>query len=734
MAEQSSTSSFLNRQLASLRASRTTLSFALILGVIALGSRLWAIADKSLWLDEALSWRAARMPLTQMLDWTSTDKHPPLYYTTLHFWVNALGDSEFALRSLSAVAGAATVMLLAAAGKRMQGSLLAAVAAVFLLLNSTQLYFSQEVRMYALMGLLSLSASLALGELVTRPSIFRTGLYTVLLVSVVYTHYSGFIVAAAHALVFAGYGTVALWRRRRPEVLIAGLAAFSLTALVYIPWLSNFRATAQVGDPTVPEPSYDLMVHSFKGAFGLGRADDLWLVPTLVILGVGVLGIARRWRDPVPVSLGALALVPLGQLLISYQSKPVFDLRQISPYVPALVSVLALGFVDALGLIGRINLPGRLAGAAVTMALAGALLGFMFKGFAATYTAPPLEDWRAAAADLRDFNGSIYITAVYMLVPFSYYYGNQPNVHSFGVWSPETESVGETEMIGISHQSEQSVLTALGSNVNIEGHRVYPGVTFLEVRTLHHTAMNVDVPVDQAGAEWSVNAEGYLETTSGFSSFTCKCTLDANGDGLADESFTMIIGYLDTGRGQFQVFGTSSATVLASETLANTGAWRTLNADVPAGTPVGTTFGLSRGVVLGRLQVVRTDLQNADVFGSYQGTTRWILGSDGYVQSADGLSYIDSTIPLDADKDGQIDQAFVLELEYRGGESGSLQVSGLQSGDKWVPIPQDVHVLQNDGGWRTVDVRVAKGARLRTSFYIGKGVVLRAVRFLSAAG
>jgi hypothetical protein len=724
--------------LGSFRGYGPVLVAALALGAVALGTRLWAISDKSLWLDEAESWRYALMPLSRMIPYTveQADQNPPFYFVMLHFWVKVFGDSEVGLRSLSAVAGALTVVIVAAAARRIQGTLLAATVAVLLLWNSTHLYHSQEARGYALMGLLALSASLALGAVIARPSIFRVALYTALLVGILYTHYSGFFVAAAHALVFAGYGTVALWRRRRPEILICGLVAFSLAALAYVPWLSNFLQTVRLGARgDVPPLSFDLVRSSFKDALGLARADDTWLVPTLVILGVGALGIARRWRDPVCVSLGALALVPLGQVFFSWQSKPVFDARQISPYVPALVFVLALGFVDVLGLIGRINLPVRLAGAAVIIALAGVLLSFMFKEFAATYTAPPLEDWRAAAADLHDYNGPIYIAPVYMLSPFIYYYGAAPNVQSFGLWSPESLPAGQTAMLGVSHQPAETALAALGPNINIESQRNYNGVTFFKLRLLYHGVLNVDIShVPDAQASWSVGALGYLTTTADTSYFDCQCDLDADRDGAVDDSFAVTVEFFDAGAGSISLFGfppgsTAEPVVLANQPITNTGQWRTMVAEVPKGAHIGSRFALSRGVSVRRLQVMRTHLENVDVFGSYQAGTRWILRPDGYLQSADQYSYLDSSTALDSNGDGVVNQPFRIEFEYKGGASNPLQVFGLPPGQAFRPVPLDARPGQSDGEWHTIAIDVSKGAHLQSRVFIGKGVTLRAVRF-----
>jgi len=728
MAQATLVSRLSTRWQASLNTTQARAAGVVALVALAVGTRFWHITHKSLWLDEVLSWQAARVPPSEWADYVGA--HPPLYFGMLHLWVNVAGDSEAALRAPSAIAGAATIILLAFVASRVGGVMLGAAAAAMLLLNSTHLYFSQEVRMYAPMGLLSLAATVALAGFIKRPSLRWLATYAALMLCVIYTHYSSFVVFAAHGCVIAGYGLPKLWRERNPSILGGGLFAFALAGVAFLPWLSKFRQDRSLGAPHMPDTTWTIGWDALQGALGLALAPTMWFwLLAMPLLVLGIYGIARRWRDPLPVCLGALALVPVAQFVISIQVTTIFSLRQISPYVPALVFVLALGFVEALRPFGRFNLPGRLAGALVAVAVGGTLLVFMFKGVSATYSAPPREDWRAAAANLRDFDGPIYITAPYMLGSFKYYYGNKPNVQPFGFWSPEGHPAGQTVMIGISHQSGNLVLAALGDNVAIEGQRYYWGILFLEVRVVHHTSTNVTTPPpQQAGSGWQGGSLEYLRTTSDVSKFTCQCELDTNGDGRADEPFTVVIEYFDAGTAPFRLFGPTARAVLATRAMSNTMQWQTANVTLPAGTPVGQTFGLSGGVTLRRLQIIRTQLENVDLFGSYQGATRWILQADGYIQSTHGYSYIVPTIPLDADSNGVIDRAFRIDLEYQASGTRALQIFGLKSGENWAPELLQSTEKNAATGWRAASIEVPQGAHLQTSVFIGKGVTLRSVR------
>src|SRR6266498_48084 len=67
--------------------------------------RFYRLGDQSFWFDEAYSVVQARKPLGDLLAATAADTQPPLYYLLLGLWGGLFGDSEPALRSLSALLG-----------------------------------------------------------------------------------------------------------------------------------------------------------------------------------------------------------------------------------------------------------------------------------------------------------------------------------------------------------------------------------------------------------------------------------------------------------------------------------------------------------------------------------------------------------------------------------------------------------------------------------------------------
>src|SRR5215216_7827548 len=88
-----------------------------LLFVFALVLRLYRLGAQSLWLDEGGTWsevtgRTGKGWLALFGELWSKDAAYPLYHILLKAWVTAVGDSEWALRFPSALAGAATAAVL----------------------------------------------------------------------------------------------------------------------------------------------------------------------------------------------------------------------------------------------------------------------------------------------------------------------------------------------------------------------------------------------------------------------------------------------------------------------------------------------------------------------------------------------------------------------------------------------------------------------------------------------
>ena len=126
-------------------------SFVLLIILLAFMLRLAFIADLRMWGDEGYSvYSSARSLDAITFVGAENDPHPPLYYYLLHFYMPLAGASELALRFFSAFFGTLTVALAFIIGKRVFNFQVGTVAAAFGAIAPFAIYYSQEIRMYAL--------------------------------------------------------------------------------------------------------------------------------------------------------------------------------------------------------------------------------------------------------------------------------------------------------------------------------------------------------------------------------------------------------------------------------------------------------------------------------------------------------------------------------------------------------------------------------------------------------
>ncbi|MCB0141707.1 MAG: glycosyltransferase family 39 protein, partial [Caldilineaceae bacterium] len=140
--------------------------------IVALGAglRFWAIGAKTIWLDEAFSIWVAQHSVPEIVQWlVRIDQHPPLYYMLLHYWIDAFGDLQGAVRAFSAVCGTLAIPLFYATGKAFYDAKVGLMAALILAVAPFHVRFAQETRMYALLTLAVVAALYFLAHVLRNP-------------------------------------------------------------------------------------------------------------------------------------------------------------------------------------------------------------------------------------------------------------------------------------------------------------------------------------------------------------------------------------------------------------------------------------------------------------------------------------------------------------------------------------------------------------------------------------
>ena len=140
---------------------RTGVLLLALFVLLAFALRVLRLDFQPLWWDEGYSVWFATHPLGQMASLTAQDIHPPLYYALLHGWTGLFGAGPVSLRLLSVLFGVLAVPAIYLAGRRMLSRRAALIAAFLLAISPLHVYYSQEVRMYGLVALLSIGVLVA---------------------------------------------------------------------------------------------------------------------------------------------------------------------------------------------------------------------------------------------------------------------------------------------------------------------------------------------------------------------------------------------------------------------------------------------------------------------------------------------------------------------------------------------------------------------------------------------
>jgi mannosyltransferase len=279
-------------------------TFWIVLGLVGLGAalRFATLGEQSYHHDEIVTAsRVLRGSFGHAMDAVGfSESAPPLYYALAWLWTQVTGTGEFGLRSLSAVAGVATVVVAYFLGVELRGRRAGVVAAALVAVNPMLLWYSQEARAYALFALLTAFSFLYFLRAKDAPQVdgqhrYPIGgtsrdvaLWGVFSALAMATHYFAVFPVAAEAVWL-------LWRRGRASW--PGLAIIAGAGLLLAPLAIHQMSMGHA---------------EWIGGDGLGHR--LWGSGVTFLLGETGAVIARPAHPPLallPAALAVAALVAL---------------------------------------------------------------------------------------------------------------------------------------------------------------------------------------------------------------------------------------------------------------------------------------------------------------------------------------------------------------------------------------------------------------------------------------
>jgi len=223
----------------------TKKTFWIMLFILILGTILRLISiDKTegLWNDEYLGWYIASAPLGKnFLKEILAQCHMPFYYLYLKFFIHFLGDSDLILRLTSVFAGVLSILGMYFVGEELKDKKLGILCASFASISSFLIFFSQEVRLYQVLFLISAMSLLFTLKLIKTPKLSTFILYLVSNFLILFTHTIGFIFVFFN-MVFVTY-FILKSEKGYKKAVIAGWASILAALLIFAPFILKISTT-----------------------------------------------------------------------------------------------------------------------------------------------------------------------------------------------------------------------------------------------------------------------------------------------------------------------------------------------------------------------------------------------------------------------------------------------------------------------------------------------------------
>ncbi|HEX3325244.1 MAG TPA: glycosyltransferase family 39 protein, partial [Solirubrobacterales bacterium] len=277
-----------------------------------------------------------------------SESNPPLYYVLAWGWAKSFGTGEVAIRSLSALFGAATVPLAYWIGAELSSRRAGLITAALVAVNPMLIWYSQEARSYALLVFFCAASLLFFARALRTRNGRDLALWALASALALCSHYFAVFAVAIEAL----WLLVAL--RSRWRAVLPAIGGVAVVGLALIPLIAAQVNPAHIGwidESLLSTRFFQTGVSFLVGETGHVIAEPprerYALLPTLLI-GIAALLVAIRgsWEERrgavlgLTLGLGVAALALVAALL----GKDYVVERNLLPALVPLLVLAGIGF------------------------------------------------------------------------------------------------------------------------------------------------------------------------------------------------------------------------------------------------------------------------------------------------------------------------------------------------------------------------------------------------------
>jgi mannosyltransferase len=340
-----------------LRVASVPVEIWLLVGITGVGAwlRFSTLGTQSYWFDEAQAAHELHLSFGAMLHGVfAVETAPPLYFVLGWVWVHLFGAGAVALRSLSALAGTAVIVLAYLCGRELVSRPAGLVAGALAALSPFMIWYSQEAREYMLLAAFSAASFLYFARAWREPSRGNVIGWVVFSALALLTHsFAAFLVAPE-----------ALWLLyvSRTRTMLIAVCVVAAVQIALLPIVFTHATNTLLG--FIGSTSLGIRLEAVPVTFGLGSPYEGTFVsyglvgaavlaaPVIALLVIGA--DSRQLRGAgMAAALGAVVIVvPLVAALLG---KDYYIARALIPaWVPLAVVVGAACTVPRARIAGGI--------------------------------------------------------------------------------------------------------------------------------------------------------------------------------------------------------------------------------------------------------------------------------------------------------------------------------------------------------------------------------------------
>lgn len=369
--------------------------------------RVYDLGGESIWYDEGASVYSSKTPISTIISKSNIVPSFVLYYTTLHFWIQLFGYSEFSVRFLSVIFGVLSVYVIYKLGELVFDTNIGLLSAFILAISSYHIRYSQEARPYTLSILFVLLSSYYLIKILENKERKYIVGYIISSIVMIYTHGYGLFYLIFQNIYYLIF-------KRRDIKLWVVIQAIILSFFVLPFLLRDARESL--------DTAYDLRVPTLSSIYNtfeifVGNEQILYIFILVIIIGLIIDLVTKKDLDKYVFMILWLFVPFIISAIISYTIQPIYHNR----YFIASFSALILLFSKGISNFRKV--PIILFILFIVVVLQVPLIEGYYKDI-------QKDQWREATNYIENNkkdNDTILLYPQFTKIPFDYYYRNDIN-------------------------------------------------------------------------------------------------------------------------------------------------------------------------------------------------------------------------------------------------------------------------------------------------------------------